>query len=136
MANNFFGDEIGLVVKVDVTNVVDAGDWYRDKLELIPQPQFDTPDWRQLRLENVQGAAVGLNQAQPPEPSSDAVITFVVNDINSARDQLVKKGVDVGPIEETAHGVMLAFFMDPDRNSLGLRQNASNQPSAAFVGRE
>lgn len=118
---NTFG-EYSFVTKVDVTNLEASVEWYKDKLGLVPEEKYDTPNWRQLSIPDIGNFAIGLNLSNSVVAGS-AVSTFVVNNIVAARQSLIEKGVEVGPITDVGHGVQLSVFKDIDGNLLGLRQN-------------
>jgi lactoylglutathione lyase len=126
--------EVGLVAKLDVKALDPSLDWYRNKLGLVPDPRFKTSTWGQLNVPGVRGAAVGLNLDPQHSGSGGAVVTLVVQSIARARSELIAEGVQVGPIENAGDGVKLAFFKDPDGNSLGLRENGPAQPRPAEIG--
>lgn len=118
--------EFSFVIKRNVSNLDASVTWYQQKLLLIPDPHFNVPgSWAQLNVPEVPGLAVGLNHGTPT-PGSDTP-TFVVPDIAAARQALIDKGVDVGPIQTVPDNVQLAFFKDPDGNELGLRQNGTSR---------
>lgn len=125
--------ETGLVARLNVADVQKSATWYTSKLGLIPDPRFDAPGWRQLNVSGVIGAAVGLSQGQPVGNGS-SVVTFVVPDIELARNELVNQGIVVKPIEHPGHGVRLAYFQDVDGNNLALRQNPENHPTPREIG--
>ncbi|MEH2394762.1 MAG: VOC family protein [Nostoc sp.] len=118
---NTFG-EYSFVTKLDVTNLEASVEWYKDKLGLVPESKYDTPGWRQLSIPDIGNFAIGLNLSNSVVAGS-AVSTFVVNNIVAARQSLIEKGVEVGPITDVGHGVQLSVFKDIDGNLLGLRQN-------------
>ncbi|MEH2243795.1 VOC family protein [Nostoc sp.] len=118
---NTFG-EYSFVSKVDVTNLEASVEWYKDKLGLVPESKYDTPSWRQFSIPDIGRFAIGLNLSKSVETGS-AVNTFVVDNIVAARQSLIEKGVEVGPITDVGHGVQLSVFKDIDGNLLGLRQN-------------
>jgi catechol 2,3-dioxygenase-like lactoylglutathione lyase family enzyme len=124
----------GLVVKVDVSDLAASTAWYQQKLGFEPDPRFDVPgSWSQLNVPGIAGVAVGLNYGTPSGSGSETT-TFVVDSIEAARAGLIAQGVDVGKVEPVGGGVQLAFFADPDKNKLGLRQNLPVHPPAASVG--
>ena len=140
MLKGFIPGQFALVAKVDVCDMDKSVDWYTSKLDFEVDPLFiGNPSWRQLNMPGLQHVAMGLSQSsklcptpatQPnPLPSGHAVTTFVVDDINAARQTLIRRGVDVGSIQDVGQGVSLAFFFDPDWNQLGLRQN-TKQPAS------
>ncbi|MBN3872789.1 MULTISPECIES: VOC family protein [unclassified Nostoc] len=118
---NTFG-EYSFVTKVDVTNLEASVEWYKSKLGLVPEDKYDTPSWRQFSFPDIPRFAIGLNLSSSVETGS-SVSTFVVNNIVAARQSLIEKGVEVGPITDVGHGVQLSVFKDIDGNLLGLRQN-------------
>ncbi|MEH2256221.1 VOC family protein [Nostoc sp.] len=118
---NTFG-EYSFVSKVDVTDLEASVKWYKDKLGLVLESKYDTPSWRQFSIPDIERFAIGLNLSNSVEAGS-TVSTFVVKDIVAARQSLIEKGVEVGPITDVGHGVQLSVFKDIDGNLLGLRQN-------------
>lgn len=138
--------EYGVVSKVDVADIHASLQWYETRLGLVHDPRFDVPGWwAQLNVPNVGRTAIGLNRdpggAHAGEGAGASaggghgqVTTFVVSDIEAARDGLIQSGVQVGPIQTVPLGVKLAFFQDPDGNSYGLRQNGDNHPGASEIG--
>ncbi|AVH73050.1 VOC family protein [Nostoc sp. 'Lobaria pulmonaria (5183) cyanobiont'] len=118
---NTFG-EYSFVSKVDVTDLEASVKWYKDKLGLVLESKYDTPSWRQFSIPDIERFAIGLNLSNSVVAGS-TVSTFVVKDIVAARQSLIEKGVEVGPITDVGHGVQLSVFKDIDGNLLGLRQN-------------
>lgn len=124
--------EHAFVSKVDVSDLDASAAFYGKKLGLVPDEKYNTPTWRQFRV--LPRVAIGLNVNPGGVGTGGAVATLVVDDIVQARNGLHKQNVTVGPIFDAGHGVQLAFFEDPDGNSLGLRQNSPQHPMAAAVG--
>ena len=120
-----------LVAKVNVSDLGQSVQWYIDKLNLDLDQRFTTSSWAQLTMDAVSNVAVGLNLDAENTGTGGAVTTFVVDDIEEARNGLINNGVEVGPITDVGEGVLLAFFSDPDGNSLGLRQNSASQPKVS-----
>lgn len=118
--------EYAVVSKVNVKNLEASLEWYQSKLGLRYDPRYTTPTWGQLLVQP--NLAVGLNKEEPTG-TGEAVFTFVVEEIEVAKQQLESKGVQVGDIINVDKGVKLAFFQDIDGNSLGLRENAPVHPS-------
>ena len=124
--------EYGFVAKLDVSNLQASAAFYT-ALGLEHDPRFDTPTWMQFNLPGIDQVAIGLSASGNVSPGG-SVPTFVVNDINAARQSLIDTGVEVGPIQDVGLGVLMAFFQDPDSNTLALRQNPSSQPRATEIG--
>lgn len=118
------GAGVGFVAKVDVSNLDASTNWYRDKLGLVPDPRFNAPSWRQLKIPGLGcDVAIGLNLNPGKLGTAGATATFVVKDIVKEQKRLTSLGVNIGPVTPVGEGVCLAFFTDPDGNQLGLRQN-------------
>jgi predicted enzyme related to lactoylglutathione lyase len=129
--------EFGLVSKIDVADIDASLRWYEEKLRLRHDPRFDVPGWwAQLNVPGLRRVAIGLNKDAGGTEGRGQVTTFVVPDIETAREGLIARGVEVGPITDVPHGVRLAFFKDLDGNDYGLRQNAENHPAATEIGAE
>ncbi|MBV9690752.1 MAG: VOC family protein [Ktedonobacteraceae bacterium] len=126
--------EYGLIVKLDVSDLDKTRSWYTDKLGLKQDSRFDTSTWVQLFLPKLRAVAIGLNL--DPAKAGKGNVTFVVDNIEKARDGLIRQGVEVGPIQTVVHDVRLAFFKDPEGNSLTLRQNPSGQPTVSAIWQE
>ena len=126
--------EYGLVAKVSVRDLAVSIQWYQEKLGLQHDARFDTTNWAQMNIPAIPHVAIGLWVDPNRVGTGGAVATFFVNDIAVARKALMDRGVNVGPIMDVGLGVKMAFFSDPDGNSLGLRQNPATQPSAGAVG--
>ena len=61
-------------------------------------------------------------------PGSIQGLQVVVSDVHAAREQLVKRGVEVGEVQVLAWGSFI-FFKDPDGNSWAI-QELPPRPSA------
>ena len=67
----------------------------------------------------------GMAGISDMQPGSVKGLHLVVVDIQAAREALVKRGLDVGAVEDFG-GVMYAGFSDPDGNSWVLQQFSAN----------
>lgn len=118
------------------------------KLELIPIPVGDVDRAKAIYVEKV-GFSVDVDvrpvggvrvvQMTPPgsacsisigtglpayedaPPGSVKSLHLVVADIETARAELLDRGVDVSPVEEVGGDVRYAAFTDPDGNSFVLQ---------------
>lgn len=61
------------------------------------------------------------NPGIPMQPGSARAIHLCVQDIEKARDQLIKKGIEVGEVMNRT-----AIFLDPDGNEFWLQQKTPN----------
>jgi predicted enzyme related to lactoylglutathione lyase len=66
----------------------------------------------------------GLPVYEDSPPGSVKGLHLVVADIEKARAELVRRGVDVSPVEEIGDGVKYAGFADPDGNSFTFQEMA------------
>lgn len=125
------------VAKVDVSDMNSAIQWYTNNLGLVLDPRFTTSNWAQLNLpNNSQSVAIGLNlnPSRSGSGTGGATATFVVSDIVAESNALISAGINVSPVTNVGDGVCLAFFKDPDSNSLGLRQNNCTLQTAESMG--
>jgi catechol 2,3-dioxygenase-like lactoylglutathione lyase family enzyme len=63
----------------------------------------------------------GMGEITDMQPGSVKGLHLVVGDIHEAREALVKRGLEVGEVEDLG-GVMYARFSDPDGNSWLLQE--------------
>ncbi len=63
----------------------------------------------------------GLPAYEDAPPGSVKSLHLVVADIETARAELLDRGVDVSPVEEVGGDVRYAAFTDPDGNSFVLQ---------------
>jgi predicted enzyme related to lactoylglutathione lyase len=64
----------------------------------------------------------GLEKIVDTPPGSARGLHLVVDGIDAARDELIGRGVEVGPIEDVGGGVRYARLADPDGNTLLLQE--------------
>ena len=121
------------------------------KLELVPIPVDDIDVTRAFYVERLgfavdvdQEVAPGVHIVQVTPPGSACSIVFgtglpvftqappgsvhglhlVVEDIQTARQDLIDRGVSVGTIDDVGGGVKYAAITDPSGNSLVLQEMA------------
>lgn len=117
-------EQYAFVSKLEVSDIEASVTWYNSKLDLVQDPRYPTGPWRQMMMPGVNRVSIGLWQSKSPAGSGGATETFVVANIQNSRNELIQRGVNVGPIQDVGEGVLLCFFKDPDGNSLGLRQDS------------
>jgi len=66
----------------------------------------------------------GLPVYEDSAPGSVKGLHLVVADIETARTDLISRGVDVSPVEEVGDGVKYAGFEDPDGNTFTFQEMA------------
>jgi predicted enzyme related to lactoylglutathione lyase len=89
--------------------------FYRDTLGL--EPDFESPHWTTFRT----GACTLALHAgtEAPDP------TFLVDDLDTARESLEAAGVDVTEIREPIAGVRVFDARDPDGNRFSIESRAA-----------
>ncbi|NEP07390.1 MAG: hypothetical protein F6K25_12960 [Okeania sp. SIO2G4] len=114
----------GWVTRFNVSDGVEATQWYEEKLGMIVNKENSAfPYYVQLFYPELPDTQIGLSQSKPVQ-SGKATATIAVDDIEQAVDFLDYKGVEVGPLCNAGDGyTVLAFFCDPDGNNLALRQD-------------
>ena len=115
--------EYGFVVKVDVTDIDRSIAWYEDKLGFKVDERYSAGTWRQLTLDGLPNTALGLMLNPQGAGLGGKKVTFVVEDIEVLRNDLLGAGVEVDEIETLGEWVKIVFFRDPDGNVFGIRQN-------------
>ena len=117
------------LVPLPVSDVDRAIDFYADKLGFTKDVDVRPSEGVrvvQLRPEG-SGCSVGFGtglDVYAGEPGSVRGLHLVVEDINEARAELVRRGVDVGEIHDFGGGVRGASFSDPDGNTFELQEMA------------
>lgn len=121
LKENFDG---GLTCGVNVTDIDAAMKWYQDVLGFELIYYMENLGWCELKSP-VDKVNVGLSQVEKmPAPGGNAVLTWGVKDIESARSSLEEKGVRFdGDIRNIEGMVKLATFYDTDGNCFMLYQN-------------
>jgi predicted enzyme related to lactoylglutathione lyase len=124
------------LVPLPVADVERAIEFYADKLgftkDLDVQPS-EGVRVVQLTPEG-SGCSVGFGtglDVYAGEPGSVRGLHLVVEDIDEARAELVRRGVQVGEIHDFGGGVRGAGFSDPDGNSFELQELAWRQGAKA-----
>ena len=116
------------LVPIPVTDVDRAKAFYTDQLGFVADVDVSpAPGVRVVQLTPPGsacsiGLGTGLGAYDGREPGSVKALHLVVEDIEKAREELVGRGVDVGPVEDVGGGVKYAGFSDPDGNTLTLQE--------------
>jgi catechol 2,3-dioxygenase-like lactoylglutathione lyase family enzyme len=112
------------LVAVPVTDVDRAIAFYTDKAGFnLDHDHKVSDDLRFVQLTPPGSACsialgTGISRA---EPGSVQGLQLVVSDIDAARDELVRRGVEVGDVQEFDWGKFV-FFSDPDGNGWSVQQ--------------
>src|SRR3954471_24586153 len=112
-----------------VSDVDRAIDFYADKLGFTKDHDVQPSEGVrvvQLTPEG-SGCSVGFGtglDVYAGEPGSVRGVHLVVEDITEARAELLRRGVEVGEIQDFGGGVRGADFSDPDGNTFELQEIA------------
>jgi catechol 2,3-dioxygenase-like lactoylglutathione lyase family enzyme len=118
------------LVILPVTDVDRSKAFYRDVLGFVEDVDVLLADGVRVVQLTPPGSAcsVGIGYGLPVfgemTPGSVRGLHLVVDDIESARNELVERGLDINPIEDVGGGVRYAWFEDLDGNSLTLQEMA------------
>ena len=116
------------VVQVPVTDVDRSRDFYHHRLGFAVDIDQTTDGRRFVQLTpEGSGCSVGFGtglDVYAGEPGSVRGLHLVVEDLTEARDELIRRGVEVGEIHDFGGGVRGANFSDPDGNGFELQEMA------------
>jgi catechol 2,3-dioxygenase-like lactoylglutathione lyase family enzyme len=118
------------LVILPVADVDRSRAFYRDVLGFVEDVDVRPADGIRIVQLTPPGSAcsvtigTGLPVFGEMAPGSVRGLHLVVADIESARKELVDRGLDINPIEDVGGGVRYAWFKDPDGNSLTLQEMA------------
>jgi predicted enzyme related to lactoylglutathione lyase len=117
------------LIPLPVSDVDEAIAFYVDRLGFTKD--VDVQPGEGIRVVQLtsegSGCSVGFGtglDVYAGEPGSVRGLHLVVEDIEQARAELVRRGVDVGEIHDFGGGVKGANFSDPDGNSFELQEMA------------
>ena len=117
------------LIPIPVSDVDRAIAFYADRLGFTKD--FDVQPSEGVRIVQLtpegSGCSVGFGtglDVYAGEPGSLRGLHLVVEDVAEARAELVRRGVEVGEIQDFGGGVRGADFCDPDGNSFELQEMA------------
>ena len=116
------------LVPVPVTDVDTAQAFYTEKVGFIVD--VDVRPFEGMRVVQLTppGSAcsivigTGLNDISDMTPGTQKGLHLVIPDIDTARAELIGRGVAVGEVQDVGGGVKYAWFADPDGNSMVLQE--------------
>ncbi len=116
------------LVPVPVTDVDTAKTFYTEKVGFMVD--VDVRPFEGMRVVQLTppGSAcsivigAGLNDISDMTPGTQKGLHLVVPDIDTARAELIGRGVAVGEVQDVGGGVKYAWFADPDGNSMVLQE--------------
>jgi predicted enzyme related to lactoylglutathione lyase len=118
------------LVPVPVTDVDRAKAFYIDKAGFVLDVDVRPVAGMRVVQLTPPGSAcsiligTGLDDISDMAPGSLKGLHLVVSDIDSARAELIERGVSVGDVVDVGGGVRYAWFADPDGNSMVLQEMA------------
>ena len=118
------------LVILPVADVDRSKAFYRDVLGFVEDVDVRPADGVRVVQLTPPGSAcsvtigTGLPVFGEMPPGSVRGLHLVVADIESARNELVHRGLHISPVEDVGGGVRYAWFSDPDGNSLTLQEMA------------
>jgi predicted enzyme related to lactoylglutathione lyase len=111
------------LVMVPVTDVERAKAFYTDKIGFNLDHDHQVNE--QLRFIQLtppgSACSIALGTGLSEKPPGSAQLQIVVEDVSAARDELLRRGAEVGEVQEFPWGLFV-FFHDPDGNSWALQQ--------------
>ena len=117
------------LVWIVVADLKEAIKFYTETLGLKLLNSAEEFGWAELQGKDG-GGMIGLAQASshsPLKPGSNAVLTFTVDNIETARTELQKKGLKlVGEVVEVPGHVKMQDCVDADNNFLQLVEDLSS----------
>ena len=111
------------LVQVPVTDVDRAKAFYTERAGFtLDHDHQVTDDLRFVQLTPPGSAcSIALGTGLGDKPPGSAQLQLVVDDVRSARDELVARGLEVGEVQDFPWGSFV-FFQDPDGNSWSVQQ--------------
>ena len=100
--------------------------FYRDTLGLEQVGSADR-EWACFDCSGITVCLCGYSPSMPYEAAmlgaSPDQLLFRVADLDAAREEMIRRGVEVGPVQPMSSTVRIAEFRDPDGRYLGLEQD-------------
>ena len=112
---------LGWISTADISR---AKKFFHEDLGLEISSDNEDMGWLELQPKGQQAMTLGIAQDQgqsPHKPGANAVLTFIVENIQEAKQELLDKGVTLeGDIHEVPGHVKLLSFFDKDHNRFQL----------------
>jgi predicted enzyme related to lactoylglutathione lyase len=116
------------LVPIPVTDIDRAKDFYTQAIGFAVDVDVTPADGVRIVQLTPPGSACsivlsrGLPMLDATKPGTVQGVHLVVPDIEQARSELIRRGVDLGPIDDVGGGVRYAQFVDPDGNMFTLQE--------------
>ena len=120
------------LIQVPVSDVDRAKAFYTEKAGFNADVDIEVSDEIRFVQLTPPGSAASIaigRGLSKMEPGSVEGLQVVVDDIEAAREELSRNGVDVGEVQEFPWG-RFVFFSDPDGNGWAVQQLPERQPGA------
>jgi predicted enzyme related to lactoylglutathione lyase len=117
------------LIPLPVSDVDRAISFYADQLGFTKDLDVQPSDGVRVVQLTPEGSACSVGfgtglDVYAGEPGSVRGVHLVVEDLDEARAQLVRRGVEIGEIHDFGGGVRGASFSDPDGNTFELQEMA------------
>jgi predicted enzyme related to lactoylglutathione lyase len=112
------------LIQVPVADIDRAKAFYTDQAGFIAEHDHRVSDELRFVQLTPPGSACSIaltSGAHQMEPGSLEGLQLVVSDVETARDELLARGVEVGDVQEFPWG-RFVFFADPDGNRWAVQQ--------------
>ena len=121
--NKNLGFDGGLVCAIECVDLENSIAWYRKVLGFEPVLRMEEIGWCELKT-SVANVQIGLSQVEKPSVRGGATMTFGVENLENAHEELIGHDVkfDGAPIVYPDMVKLITFF-DPDGNKLMLYEN-------------
>ena len=117
------------LVPLPVSDVDRASEFYEGRLGFTKDVDVRPAEGVRVVQLTPEGSACSIGfgtglEVYAGEPGSVRGVHLVVEDLDAARAELVRRGVDVGEVHDFGGGVRGAGFSDPDGNGFELQEMA------------
>jgi predicted enzyme related to lactoylglutathione lyase len=119
------------LIQVPVSDIDRAKAFYVEKAGFLAEHDHRVDEGLRFVQLTPPGSACSISLtsgAHQMEPGSLEGLQLVVEDVEEAREELLARGVDVGPVEEFPWG-RFVFFTDPDGNGWSVQQPGQTRPN-------
>jgi predicted enzyme related to lactoylglutathione lyase len=116
------------LIPIPVTDIDRAKDFYADAIGFAVDVDVTPADGVRIVQLTPPGSACsivlsrGLPALEAMQPGTIQGVHLVVPDIEQARAELIRRGIEVDPINDVGGGVRYAEFVDPDGNMFTLQE--------------
>lgn len=113
------------VIMLPVTDIDKSLEFYRDKVGFKLDHDIMPGNGMRIIQLTPQGSGcsivIGTGMGELAKPGSIKNTHLVVDDIDLARSELIKNGIEISEVQNMG-GVKYAYFSDPDKNTWALQE--------------